>query len=107
MPTPPISSIPVGLCRRLGAGKVLAVDISAPLENGLKCVSGFDVARRLMSVQSAILTAAEAKTADYCLEINVSDIFWGDFSRVDEAFERGRLATEEALPGIRRALCLT
>jgi predicted acylesterase/phospholipase RssA len=103
----PVSPLPVGLCQRLGAEKVLAVDISAPLEKGLKCGSGFDVARRLMSVQSAILTAAEAKTADYCLEIDVSDIFWGDFSRVDEAFDRGRRATEEALSGIRKALCLT
>ena len=103
----PVCPVPVGLCRRLGAGKVLAVDISAPLENGVNCVSGFEVVRRLMSVQSAILTVAEAKTADYWLKIDVSDIFWGDFTRVDEAFERGCRAAEAALPGIRKALCPT
>jgi NTE family protein len=93
----PICPLPVGLCRRLGAQTVLAVDISVPLENPLACQNGFDVVRRLMSIQGERLNQAETRGADAILKIDVSDIFWGDFSRIDEAFMRGRAAAGAAL----------
>ena len=100
----PLCPVPVSLCRRLGAGKVLAVDLSAAPERPLSCRSGFDVVRRLMSVQSEKLNELEIAKADFVLRIDLSDIFWGDFSRVDEAAGRGRLAVEANLPAIRERL---
>ncbi|MCC8109935.1 MAG: hypothetical protein LIQ30_13015, partial [Planctomycetes bacterium] len=94
----PVCPVPVSLCRTLGADRVLAVDICAPLETPLECLSGFDVVRRIMSVQSETLNQVEIDRADHLLKLDVSDVFWGDFSRIDELFERGRRAAESILP---------
>lgn len=88
----PVAPVPAGMCRRLGAEKVLAVDICAPLERPSECLSGFDVVRRILSMQSERLNAAEVGGADAVLRIDCSDVFWGDFSRIDELAERGRAA---------------
>lgn len=99
----PIAPVPVSMCRRLGAGKVLAVDICAPLERPLECVSGFDVVRRILSVQSELLNEAEVKSADVLLKIDCSDVFWGDFSKIDMLYERGRQAAETVLDRFKRS----
>ncbi len=88
----PIAPVPVTLCRRLGAVRVLAVDICAPLERPLEAHSGFDVARRIMSMQSETLNERETAAADVLLKIDASDVFWADFSRIDDLVERGREA---------------
>ncbi len=85
----PVCPVPAGLCRRLGAEVVLAVDICASLARPLSCHSGFDVVRRILSMQSEELNAVEAARADEVLRVDVSDIFWGDFSRIDELVDRG------------------
>ncbi|MDR1535614.1 MAG: patatin-like phospholipase family protein [Planctomycetota bacterium] len=103
----PLCPAPVGLCRRLGAARVLAVDISAPLERDCVCQNGFDVVRRLMSLQSDRLNAIETANADLVLRLDLSDIFWGDFSRIDEAMERGWRGVKAALGTIREKLCPT
>ncbi len=88
----PLSPVPVGMCRRLGAGRVLAVDICAPLARPEEAYSGFDVVRRIMSMQSEALNNQEIDSADALLRIDVSDVFWADFSRIDDLVERGREA---------------
>ncbi len=100
----PLCPVPTGLCRRLGAPTVLAVDICAPLTRPLECHSGFDVVRRIMSMQSEALACREAGGADLVLKIDVSDVFWGDFSRLEELVERGRRAAEGVLDELRRKL---
>ena len=90
----PVAPVPVSMCRRLGAEKVLAVDICAPLLRPMDSYSGFDVVRRIMSVQSECLNTGEVAGADLVLNIDASDVFWGDFSRIDELYERGRAAAD-------------
>lgn len=100
----PLCPVPVGLCRKLGARTVLAVDICAPLERGMRMDSGFDVVRRIMAVQSDELNRLETASADLVLGVDVSDIFWADFSRIDEAYERGREAASGILDPLREKL---
>lgn len=102
----PICPVPVGLCRRLGARTVLAVDISAPIRRPQEPYSGFDVVRRILSVQSEMLNARETERADAALSIDVSDVFWADFGHIDSLVERGRRAAEEVLPGLREKLAI-
>lgn len=94
----PLCPVPAGLCRRLGADVVLAMDICAPLERNVVLRSGFDVARRILAVQSDELNRIELGAADLVVKADVSDVFWGDFTRIDEVFARGRAAAESALP---------
>ncbi len=97
----PLAPVPVGMCRRLGAERVLAVDICAPLERPADCYSGFDVVRRILAVQSEKLHGAELASADATLRIDCADVFWGDFSRMDELVARGREAAEGILEELR------
>ncbi|MDR0362676.1 MAG: patatin-like phospholipase family protein [Planctomycetota bacterium] len=97
----PICPVPVTLCRKLGAEQVIAVDICNPLDRDHRADTGFDVVRRILSIQSDLLHQAEIAGADIVVKPEVSDIFWGDFSRIDEAVSRGRDAAEAALPLIR------
>lgn len=100
----PLCPVPVGLCRRLGADTVLAIDICAPLEPGIRLHSGFDVVRRIMSMQSDELNRREMANADVVVREDISDVFWGDFTRIDELVERGRTAAERVLGGLREKL---
>lgn len=100
----PIAPVPVSMCRSLGARKVLAVDICAPLDRPLECYSGFDVVRRILSYQSELLNQAEIDQADVLLKIDCSDVFWGDFSRIDLLYERGYKAAETVLDQLHDSL---
>lgn len=97
----PMAPVPVGMCRRLGAERVLALDICAPLERPHECHSGFDVVRRILSLQSESLNESEIAGADRVLRIDCSDVFWGDFSRIDDLVERGRRAADGVLDAVR------
>lgn len=100
----PVAAVPVGLCRKLGAPAVLAVNVSSPLDKDFSPESGFDVVRRILAIQSDILNRREVDSADVVVSPMVSDIFWADFSRVDLAVERGREAADAVIEDI-RALC--
>lgn len=100
----PICPVPVNLCRRLGAQKILAVDICAPLRRPLESRSGFDVVQRILSMQSELLNKQETNAADLILDIDVSDVFWGDFSRIDELVERGRTAADSIVDRLREVI---
>lgn len=96
----PVCPVPARLCRALGADRVVAVDICGPLDRDHRPDTGFDVVRRILSIQSDLLHRNEIADADLVVRPEVGDIFWGDFSMIDEAVRRGREAAEAALPGI-------
>ncbi|MDR1744394.1 MAG: patatin-like phospholipase family protein [Planctomycetota bacterium] len=100
----PIAPVPVTLCRRLGADRVVAVDICAPIKRPLDAYSGFDVVRRIMSMQSEVLNESETAAADVLLKIDASDVFWGDFSRIDDLVERGREAAGSIVGRLRESV---
>lgn len=100
----PISPVPVELCRRLGAARVLAVDINAPLERPQTQQVGFDVVRRILSMQSELLARRELDGADLVLRIDASDVFWGNFENVDELVVRGWTAAGAILDPLRKLL---
>lgn len=100
----PVAPVPVGLCRRLGAGAVLAVDICAPLARPQESHCGFDVVRRILSVQSEMLNVRETAGADLVLRIDVSDVFWADFSHIDDLVARGHAAAGAVIRQLRDRL---
>lgn len=103
----PIAPVPVRLCRHLGATVVLGVDICAPLVSPLPSHSGFDVVRRILSMQTEALNNQETAEADVLLKIDVSDVFWADFSRIDYLVERGREAAGTIVEQLRSKLSET
>lgn len=100
----PLCPVPVKLCRRLGADVVLAMDICAPIEREASVYSGFDVVRRILSIQSDVLNREETAVADVAVRVDVSDVFWGDFTRIDELYERGRRAADSIMDELREKI---
>ncbi len=94
----PLCSVPVRACRALGAQVVLAVDLRTPLAEVDEYQNGFDVISRIESVESNYINTAEVAEADLVIRPEVGHLFWGDFTRVDEAAAAGETAARAALP---------
>ena len=100
----PVSPVPVRACRALGADRVLAVDLCAPVEPEDRFDTGFDVVRRIVALQTRILSDEEIALADLVIRPETGPVFWADLSRVDEMVEAGDRAMTERLPAWRACL---
>jgi NTE family protein len=99
-----VDKIPVVPAFALGADVVIAVDISADLENARDYSRGSDIMIRANSIKDAVLTGHARRMADLVIEPAVKQIHWADFGDCDRCIEAGDSAVTEALPRIRRLL---
>ncbi len=97
----PVSAVPVAACRRLGADKVLAVDVRTPMPKTVPLQNGFDVISRMEMIASQHLNNAEADQADVLLRPDVGEIFWGDFTHLERVIAQGEAAARDRLEAIR------
>jgi NTE family protein len=96
--------VPVGLCRRLGADFVLAVDIPsfAPEEKDYK--TGLEVLMRSDAVARNRLNKIVLEQADFVVKPQVSEFHWANFGAANPIREAGEQAMRDALPELRRRL---
>ncbi len=85
----PISSVPVFAARNLGVDVVVAIDIRSPLPYPFPIQHGFDVLRRIESMESKIINDREADTADILLKPDTGNVFWGDFTNLAPIIQAG------------------
>jgi NTE family protein len=88
---------------RLGADVVIGVDISPEVGSDIP-TRGVDVMVAATSVQAAALKRMQARYLDLIIRPDVASIHWADFSAIGLAIEAGAVATEEALPALRRLI---
>ena len=96
--------VPVLPAFRMGADVVLAVDISADLDDTRDYRKGSDIMVRANAIKDAVLTGFSRDLADLVIEPEVKDIHWADFDSFEECIEAGRIAAEQAIPAIRELL---
>jgi NTE family protein len=96
--------IPVLPAFRLGADVVIAVDISADLDDAKRYVRGIDVVLRANMIKDTVMTELQCRLADIVIEPAVRKIHWADFEAVDFCIEAGDAAAAEAVPAIRELL---
>lgn len=100
----PISSVPVHAARALGVDVVVAIDIRSPLPHPFPIQHGFDVLRRIESMESKIINDMEANTADILLKPDTGNVFWGDFTNLAPIIAAGETAMNARLDDLRRML---
>lgn len=100
----PVSSVPVRACRELGVDVVIAVDIRSPLPMPFPIQHGFDVLRRIESIESKLLNDRETSEADLLLRPPTGEVFWGDFSRLAPILEAGERVIQDHAEELRRLL---
>ena len=98
-----VSKIPVLAAFRQGADLVIAVDVSDDLKDA-ELKTGMDVMVRANAIKSEALKKFQLRFADVLIEPEVDDHHWADFSTAMRLVKRGRKATQEKIPLIRRAI---
>jgi len=99
-----VASLPVLAARRLGAGKVIALDIRSPvpqvepknLRNALNAVL------RLGVIASDRANTSQVDAADLIIRPEVGDVFWSDFRDMERLEAEGERATREKIDDIRK-----
>jgi len=99
-----VDKIPVLPAFRLGADIVIAVDISADLEDPKRYLRGIDVVLRANTIKDTVMTELHRRLADIVIEPKVRKIHWADFESVDYCIAAGDAAATEAVPKIRELL---
>ncbi|MGI2336190.1 MAG: patatin-like phospholipase family protein [Dehalogenimonas sp.] len=107
--------LPVGVCRNLGADKVIAVNVlkelvlPVPKRNhrttgDLKPPNIFQVLSQVIYIASGHLAAVGLKEADVAIEPDMTGIHLADFNLASKAVTCGERAAEKALVDIKRLM---
>jgi len=100
----PTAKVPVDGCRKLGAKKVIAVNLGAKLGKYDKIGSAISTSLRADEIAKFHFNRSQAERADVLIEPKVESIHWADFTKVNLGIRVGYEATKEKLPEIRRLL---
>ncbi|ABA87329.1 patatin-like phospholipase domain protein [Syntrophotalea carbinolica DSM 2380] len=97
-----IDSVPVLPAYRLGADKVVAVDVASRLEPCGELDSALEIIGRADSIARWALSTERCRKADLVVRPQNNGSHWADFSQFEEAVAEGLTAVEAQLPAIRR-----
>ncbi len=100
----PTAKVPVNGCRKLGAKKVIAVNLGAKLGKYDKIGSAISTSLRADEIAKFRYNKLQAEKADVLIEPKVESIHWADFTKFNLGIRVGYEATKEKLPEIRRLL---
>ncbi len=99
-----VDKVPVLPAFKLGADVVIAVDITAGLEDSRGYSRGLDIMVRANAIKDATLVGHLKRLADVLIEPDVKRVHWADFGAFDRCIEAGDEATTQVLPKIRQLL---
>jgi NTE family protein len=99
-----VDKVPVLPAFMLGADMVLAVDISADLEDTRDYTRGIDVFIRANAIKDSFLVTFQRRLADVIIEPAVRKVHWADFGAVEHCIAAGDEAAVGALPSVRESL---
>jgi len=99
-----VDKVPVLPAFRLGADVVIAVDITAGLEDARGYRRGLDIMVRANAIKDSKMVAYLKRLADVVVQPQTQMIHWADFGAYERCIAAGVEATEQAMPGIRQLL---
>lgn len=99
-----VDKIPVLPAFKMGADLVIAVDITADLQDARDYRRGVDIMVRANSIKDAVLVDMLRRMADVVIRPAVKTIHWADFGAHERCIEAGDAATTEVIPRIRELL---
>lgn len=99
-----VSPVPVDAVRQLGADLVIAVDISASVNNPMASSGVADVLGRALVIMGQQLGAQEVARADVLIRPHVAGMGIRDFEQKNQAILEGEKAGEAAIPVLLEAI---
>jgi len=99
-----VDKIPVLPAFKMGADVVIAVDISAGVEQTKGYNRGVDIMVRANAIKDSILVGYLRRLADVVIEPETKNVHWADFGAYERCITAGSEATSAALPRIRHLL---
>lgn len=101
-----VNPVPCDRVRAMGADIVIGVDVTPQLPP-LQVLNGsYEVAMRAADVSKHRLKSLKLREADLVVQVDTSEVFWGDFTRFGECVDKGREAAERALPEIKQLVAV-
>ncbi len=99
-----VDKTPVPAALALGAEKIMAVNVSRELQAINELGTAVEIILRANTVSTSRLDRLQMMGADVCIEPELADVHWMDFSSLNRIVERGYQAAEKAMPDIVRHL---
>jgi len=99
------TTVPVGPARRLGAERVIAVDVGSRLRKR-RVTNVIQVITQAFQIKGSELGISQGAEADLLIRPDVVEVDQIDFSHGRELVQKGQEAAEEALPQIRELVGL-
>jgi len=99
-----VDKIPVLPAFGLGADLVIAVDITAYMQESEEYVRGVDIMVRANSIKDAALVRFNRSMADVVIRPEVQHVHWADFGGYKRCIAAGVAMAEEMLPQIKEAV---
>jgi NTE family protein len=99
-----VDKVPVLPAYHLGADVVIAVDISAEVQDTEDYTRGVDVMFRANAIKDGMLVRFLCRMADVVVEPAVGQIHWADFGAIERCIQAGDDAATAAAPRIRELL---
>ncbi len=99
-----VDKVPVIPAFKLGADVVIAVDISAGIEDARGYRRGVDIMVRANAIKDSTLVTYLCRLADVVIEPAVKSIHWADFGAFEQCFQAGDVAASGQVDRIRQLL---
>ncbi len=95
-------SVPVEIVRKIGADRVLAIDVTRCIQTGKEPNNLFDILFRTEDISTFHLSKLRLESADLIIRPKVRHLDWSEFTKVKDIIKAGEAATEKMLPEIKR-----
>lgn len=100
-----LDNVPVDVARRMGATRLIVVDVGTPLESEKDMTNPLAVLNQMLSVATLESTERQLHSLgpnDVLIKPQLGDISAADFDRTPEAIQAGVKAAEAMLPELKR-----
>lgn len=103
-----VNPIPVSILKEMGADFIIAVNVTPDVQERLHWASKepniWNVIMQMIYIINYRAVKSSLVGADVIIEPQVTHISWGDFHRVPDCISQGEVATQSAIPEIKRQL---
>jgi len=98
----PVAAVPVDAARKLGAEKVIAVDLRSPLPPPDEKMSAADAIIRMATLATERATGEQVARADVVIRPDMGDVYWSELSSLEGLIELGEVAARARLDEIKK-----
>lgn len=99
-----VHPVPCVEARQLGVDVVIGVDLTPEPDPLPALGSSYEVVMRAADISRYQLKRLQVREADVLISVDLTEVYWADFSHLDRCVEAGWEATTAQLPAIRERL---